>query len=124
MKKLLLLAAVAAILVSCGGSKRSFNSTRDGSDNSLQVQKTAHSANVYKIIPEQNRITYTINDRKKLKGLSLNAAKEKVLSEAVMHHNCALIVEPNYSFDLKGKKKVVRITVAGYPANYNFDEVN
>ena len=51
--------------------------------------------------------------------MSRKEAEEKVLQEAVIANNCALIVEPNYMYDMKGKN-VIRITVVGYPGHYDF----
>lgn len=118
MKKLLFLLMMVLPLISCG-SRRTLNTNRSYDDNSLKVQKSAVSQNAFKIIPSSKRISYTISDRKKLKGLTLEQAKEKVLAEAIMYNNCALIVEPNYIYDLKGKK-VTKIIVMGFPANYDF----
>lgn len=116
----------ALIMVSCG-SKKSLTNNRNYDDYGIKVQTTAVSQNAYKIKPSSKRVSYTIpdprnkKDKKRLKGLTLEEAKEKVLSEAIIEHKCALILQPNYSYDLKGKK-VVRITVYGYPAEYEFPE--
>lgn len=126
MKKFLIMFATALVLVSCS-SKKSLTNNRNFDDYGVKVQTSAISQNAYKIKPSSERVSYTIpdprkpKDKKRLKGLTLDEAKEKVLSEAIIAHGCALIVQPNYSYDLKGKK-VVRITVYGYPANYEFPE--
>lgn len=126
MKNLLII-VFALLLVSCGSQKRSLSNNRNFDDYGVKVQTSAVSQNAYKIKPSTKRVSYTIpdpripKDSKRLKGLSLDQAKEKVLSEAIIAHNCALIVQPTYSYDMKGKK-VVRITIYGYPANYEFPE--
>lgn len=123
MKKInfLYLALLALSLSSCG-SKKTVATNKVYDDNSLKIQKAAAATNQFKIIAGEQRIEpYTISDRKRLKGLTLQEAKEKVLQEAVIARNCAMIVEPNYSYDMKGKN-VVRITVVGYPGNYNFEK--
>ena len=90
------------------------------SENALKINKAAAAVNNYKIIVGAERIApYSIIDRKRLKGLTLEEAKDKVLQEAVIARGCAMIVEPNYSYDMKGKK-VTRITVVGYPGYYDF----
>ena len=107
-------------------SKKTLTNNRIYDDNSLKIGKNATATNQYKIIVGKDRIKpYTIGndkkDRKRLKGLSRKEAEEKVLQEAVIANNCALIVEPNYMYDMKGKN-VVRITVVGYPGYYDFDK--
>lgn len=120
MKKLLFLFAAVIVLTSCG-SKRSLNTNRNYDDNALKVQKVAVSQNAYKITPGSERIRPISLNRKQLKGLTLEQAKEKVLAKAVLENQCAMIVEPNFFFDLKGKK-VVNITVVGYPGYYDFEK--
>lgn len=107
-------------------SKSTLANNRVYDDNSLKIGKNASATNQYKIIVGKDRIKpYTIGvdkrDRKRLKGLTRREAEEKVLQEAVIANNCALIVEPNYMYDMKGKN-VVCITVVGYPGYYNFDK--
>ncbi|MBQ8889849.1 MAG: hypothetical protein IJY59_10270 [Bacteroidaceae bacterium] len=125
MKKIMFFASVALMAITlsaCGGKKAAVSTNRVFDDNSLKIQKGASATNSYKIIAGQERIEpYTISDRKRLKGLTLEEAKEKVLQEAVIARGCAMIIEPNYSYDMKGKN-VVRITVVGYPGNYNFEK--
>jgi len=105
---------LVAILMSCRSSRTM------SSDKALNINKAAAAVNNYKIIVGEERIApYSIIERKRLKGLTLNEAKDKVLQEAVIARGCAMIVEPNYSYDLKGKK-VTRITVVGYPGYYDF----
>ena len=127
MKKLSIIGSIVLggfLLASCGTTTKTTNRIND--DNMLKIGKAASASNQYKIIVGKDRIKpYTIgnekNDRKRLKGLSLQEAKEKVLQEAVIANNCAIIAEPNYMYDMKGKK-VIRITVVGYPGYYNFDK--
>lgn len=120
MKKFLVL-SVVVLLASCAPSKLTLNTNKGNDDNALKVQKSAVSENAFKIIPGKNRVTYTINDRKRLRGLTLAQAKEKVLAEAVIEYNCAVIMDPNYSYDIKPFAGVQRITVSGYPAHYDFE---
>lgn len=105
---------LVVILTSCHSSGTM------SSENALKINKAAAAVNNYKIIVSEERIApYSIIDRKRLKGLTLEEAKDKVLQEAVIARGCAMIVEPNYSYDMKGKK-VTRITVVGYPGYYDF----
>lgn len=125
MKKIMLFVSAVFMVIalaSCGGKKAAVATNRVYDDNSLKIQKGASATNNYKIIAGQERIEpYTISERKRLKGLTLDEAKEKVLQEAVIARGCAMIIEPNYSYDMKGKN-IVRITVVGYPGNYNFEK--
>lgn len=125
MKKMMVFAnavLMAVAFASCGSNKAAVATNKGFDDNSLKIQKGASASNNYKIIAGQERIEpYTISDRKRLKGLTLPEAKEKVLQEAVIARGCAMIIEPNYSYDMKGKN-IVRITVVGYPGNYNFEK--
>ena len=110
-------AALAACLSSCRSSRSSGNVN---GNNAISIGTSVIGENHYKIIVGEERIApYTINNRKQLKRLSLQEAKDKVLQEAVIARNCATIVEPNYSYEMKGKK-VIRITVVGYPGYYDF----
>ena len=105
-------------MVICLSSCRS--SKNVSGNNAISIGTRVIGENSYKIIVGEERIApYTINNRKQLKRLSLQEAKDKVLQEAVIARNCATIVEPNYSYDMKGKK-IVRITVVGYPGYYDF----
>lgn len=117
MKHLISFVCVAT-LAACLSSCRSSGNV--SGNNAISIGTSVVGENRYKIIVGEERIApYTINNRKQLKRLSLQEAKDKVLQEAVIARNCATIVEPNYSYDMKGKK-IVRITVVGYPGYYDF----
>ena len=105
-------------MVICLSSCRS--SKNVSGNNAINIGTRVIGENSYKIIVGEERIApYPINNPKQFKRLSLQEAKDKVLQEAVIARNCATIVEPNYSYDMKGKK-IVRITVVGYPGYYDF----
>jgi len=63
----------------------------------------------------------TADGRAKLKGLSLDEAKELVLVEAIMYAKCATIFQPQYTHVLK-KGKVLGIKIYGFPARYKKKE--
>ncbi|MBQ6063397.1 MAG: hypothetical protein IJK87_07165 [Prevotella sp.] len=116
MKKIFLFYVM--VLTVCLSSCRSSGNV--SGNNAISIGTRVVGENSYKIIVGEERIApYTINNRKQLKRLSLQEAKDKVLQEAVIARNCATIVEPNYSYDMKGKK-IIRITVVGYPGYYDF----
>ena len=117
MKRLFLFVFTMTLVVSLSSCRSSKNVS---CNNAINIGTRVIGENSYKIIVGEERIApYTINNRKQLKRLSLQEAKDKVLQEAVIARNCATIVEPNYSYDMKGKK-IVRITVVGYPGYYDF----
>lgn len=117
MKKTLLFACAATLAVCLSSCRSSGNVS---GNNAISIGTSVIGENHYKIIVGEERIApYTINNRKQLKRLSLKEAKDKVLQEAVIARGCATIVEPNYSYDMKGKK-IIRITVVGYPGYYDF----
>jgi len=59
----------------------------------------------------------TADGRAKLKGLSLDEAKELVLVEAIMYAKCATIFQPQFTHVLKNGK-VLGIKIYGFPARY------
>jgi len=59
----------------------------------------------------------TADGRAKLKGLSLDEAKELVLVEAIMYAKCATIFQPQYTHVVKNGK-VLGIKIYGFPARY------
>lgn len=117
MKHFVSIVSMAALVICLSSCRSSGNVS---GNNAISIGTSVVGENHYKIIVGEERIApYTINNRKQLKRLSLQEAKDKVLQEAVIARNCATIVEPNYSYDMKGKK-IVRITVVGYPGYYDF----
>ena len=53
----------------------------------------------------------------KLDKISLKEAEDLVLTEAVIKYNCAMLVNPQFT-NLMNGKRVLRITVFGFPARY------
>ena len=81
-----------------------------------------YSENEFNLNVSDNPIEYTIDistedGRNKLKGLSVKQAEELALREAIMKNGCASIFNPQYTHLLKGKR-VLRVTVYGFPAHY------
>ena len=117
MKRTFLFICTAVLIASLSSCRSSGNVS---GNNAISIGTSVVGENRYKIIVGEERIVpYTINNRKQLKRLNLQEAKDKVLQEAVIARNCATIVEPNYSYEMKGKR-IVRITVVGYPGYYDF----
>lgn len=108
---------LALVLSSCASSKNF------GSNSDLTVQNSFQTTNSAKIITSNERVSYEIPNsripRKALRRLTLEQAKKKVQDEAVMELGIAVIVDPKYSYDGKGRK-IKRIKVAGYAGTYDF----
>lgn len=106
-------------LSGCGTSAR----TAAHSNNAYQAPKTyINSMNDYALDVEPQGITYTIDistpeGAAKLDKLSLAEAENLALTEAVIKYNCAMIVNPQFT-NLMKDKRVLRITVFGFPARY------
>lgn len=120
MKKLILLILplLALTLGSC-------STTRTGahSNNAYRAPRThIESMNDYALDIAPEGISYTIDistpeGTAKLKNISLAQAEDLALTEAVIKYNCAMIVNPQFT-NLMNGKRVLRITVFGFPARY------
>lgn len=118
IKILIFISAILLIQTSCSSTK---SGTR--TSNAYQTPTThIKSFNDYDLEVSQDGITYTIDistpeGKTKLKNLSLHEAEELALTEAVIKYNCAMLVNPQYTNLMKGKR-VLRITVFGFPAKF------
>ena len=88
------------------------------------------SMNDYALDIEPEGVTYTIDistpeGAAKLDKISLKDAEDLALTEAVIKYNCAMLVNPQFT-NLMNGKRVLRITVFGFPARYRArpDKVN
>ena len=87
-----------------------------------EISTITHSVNEYDLDVDPQGIVYTIDistqeGRIKLNKLSLKDAQELALQEAAIKNNCARIISPKFSYLKKGKK-ILRMTVFGFPARY------
>lgn len=118
----LLVLLAAACLSSCSvikGSSRSRNAD-------ATVKPTIVSYNELTMNLDSVGITHTIDvstaeGQLKLNKLSLREAEELVLVEAIMKANCATLFNPQYTH-LRNGKKILRVTVYGFPARYKKQE--
>ena len=116
---------ITIYLVVCCMSLYSCNVIKNGthSNNAYQTPKTQiKSYNEYDLNVSSNSISYTIDistpeGKVKLNKLSLKEAENLALTEAVIKHGCALLVNPQFTHLKKGKR-ILRITVHGFPAKY------
>ena len=121
MKKttyILLLLTSAICFVSC----RTVRGGAFGADTDIDPATSIRSINKADLIIAENGVQYTIDistpdGAAKLNKISLEQAKQLVNAEAAMAHNCAMLVRPKYTY-LKDGKRLLRITVFGFPANY------
>lgn len=110
--------AVTVIFISCGSAK-----TGSHSRNAYHIPVTQiQSENDYALDVASEGITYTIDistpeGAAKLNKISLADAEGLALTEAVIKYNCAMLVNPQFT-NLMNGKKVLRITVFGFPARY------
>ena len=112
-------AATMAVFFSSCTSARSGGSGA----NALQIVDTkTKSVNAYDLDISNEPVEYTIDvstaeGRMQLNGLSLRQAEQLVLRECIMKHKCGTIFNPQYTHLKKGKR-ILRITVFGFPAWY------
>ena len=93
------------------------------SNNAYRAPRTyIESVNDYALDVAPEGVSYTIDistpeGAAKLNRLSLAEAEDLALTEAVIKHKCAMIVNPQFT-NLMNGKRVLRITVFGFPARY------
>ena len=122
MKKLLSILVCSFIaqllFVSCGTAQ-----TGAHSRNAYHAPTTyVESMNDYALDVEPEGVSYTIDistpeGAAKLYKVSLSQAENLALTEAVIKYNCAMLVNPQFTH-LKNGKRILRITVFGFPARY------
>ena len=93
-----------------------------GADTDIDPVTSIRSVNEADLIIAENGVQYTIDistpdGAAKLRKQTLESAKQLVNAEAAMAHNCAMLVRPKYTYLMDGRK-LLRITVFGFPANY------
>lgn len=93
------------------------------SNNAYQAPRTyIESMNDYALDVDPTGVSYTIDistpeGASKLNKISLAEAENLALTEAVIKYNCAMLVNPQFT-NLMNGKRVLRITVFGFPARY------
>ncbi len=119
MKQVLSIAIIALSLIAS-----SCSSLRSGGDGitGTEIATYTESINRYDLDVDPQGITYTIDistpeGRIALEGRTLEQAKKLALEDAAIKNNCARIISPKFSHLMKGKK-VLRVTVFGFPARY------
>lgn len=123
MKKHLFIVGYVAMLISACSTTYSGTNQRNAS---YTPHTRINSFNEYDLEVSSEGVSYTIDistpeGRMKLNNLKLRDAENLALTEAVMKYNCATLVNPQYTNLMRGKK-VLRITVYGFPAKYKNQE--
>ena len=97
---------------------------RSGGDGitGTEISTYTESINRYDLDIDPEYVTYTIDistpeGRLALHGLTLEEARQKVLTDAAIKYRCTKIFGPKFSHLKKGKQ-ILRITVSGQPARY------
>lgn len=109
---------IVLAFVSCSTAR-----TGSHSNNAYRAPRTyIESINDYALDVEPEGVSYTIDistpeGAAKLNKISLKDAEDLALTEAVIKYNCAMIVNPQFT-NLMNGKRVLRITVFGFPARY------
>lgn len=111
--------AIAYLTATSCSTMRSGSRSRNAS-NTVRAKIESYNELTMDLAPDA--ITYTIDvstaeGKIKLHKLSLRQAEELALTEAVMNNNCAALFNPQYTHLKKGRK-VLRVTVYGFPAYY------
>ena len=131
MRKILviLITVMVVLCPSCRSKKdatKGLTYTHSSGSKSKNASKTPWteitSDNVAEMEISKNGISYTIDistpeGQLKLKGIKQEDAEELALTEAVIANNCAMLINPQYTF-LKEGKDMLRVTVYGFPAYY------
>lgn len=121
--KIILFSFAVIALVSC----RSYGASAFGGATDIDPYTTITSVNEYDLIVEPNGVEYTIDistpdGRIWLKNIkNEQEAKDLINAEAARKYNCAMLVRPKYTV-LRDGKKILRLTVFGFPANYKNKE--
>ena len=112
------LSLLLPLISSCSTAK-----TGAHSNNAYRAPATyIESMNDYALDVDPEGVSYTIDistpeGASKLNKISLAEAENLALTEAVIKYNCAMLVNPQFTNLMRGKR-VLRITVFGFPARY------
>ena len=122
-RSLLSLSFVAVTFLSIALSSCSTARTGAHSNNAYHDPRTyIESFNDYALDVEPEGVSYTIDistpeGAAKLNKITLAEAENLALTEAVIKYNCAMLVNPQFT-NLMNGKRVLRISVFGFPARY------
>ena len=108
------------IIITVSSCRTIAGSTTHNASNTVRAKNISYNELTMDLAP--NAITYTIDvsspeGKAKLYKLNLRQAEDLALTEALMKNNCAVLFNPQFTHLKKGKK-VLRVTVYGFPARY------
>lgn len=121
MRKVIIASFIILTIVSC---KSPFSGSLGAATDIDPITRVTSLDNKMDLIVSDKGVQYTIDistpeGAMNLKNKTLAQAKELVNSEAAAAHNCAILIRPKYTYLLDDKKKkILRITVFGFPARY------
>ena len=120
MKKYILLAATITATIAMTSCRTTNGAYGRNAQNDITTLLT--SDNQYDLDVSTEPVTYTLDvsteiGAAKLKNLTLIQAEDLVKREAIMKYKCGTLVNPQYTYLKKGKR-ILRVTVYGFPAMY------
>ncbi len=112
------IASVMGLFWSCNSTK----TTALDENASATVAPEIISYNELTMDLDPSGVAYTIDISNaegalKLKNITLHEAQRLALTECLMKYNCATLFNPQFTH-LKDGKKILRVTVFGFPARY------
>ena len=119
-KKLYSFIIASAAIMTITSCRPIAGSTARNASNTVRAKNISYNELTMDFAPDA--ITHTIDvstpdGKAKLRKLSLRQAEELALTEALMKNNCAALFNPQFTHLKKGKR-VLRVTVYGFPARY------
>ena len=120
MRKYILLAATVAATMAMTSCRTTNGAYGRNAQNDIATLLT--SDNQYDLDVSTEPVTYTLDisteiGAAKLKNLTLIQAEDLVKRKAIMKYKCGTLVNPQYTYLKKGKR-ILRVTVYGFPAMY------
>ena len=120
MKKYIFLATAVVATISMTSCRTMNGAYGRNAQNDITTLLT--SDNQYDLDVSTEPITYTLDisteiGAAKLKSLTLTQAEDLVKREAIMKYKCGTLVNPQYTYLKKGRR-ILRVTVYGFPAMY------
>lgn len=115
MKKALLFVAVVALsLSSCTTVKKTAKT--------MDVETSLNAASTADLVVSDNKISYEIRPKKKIRSGGLTNVKNFAVSEALrLNGNADVLVAPEFEVETRRlllRTKIKRVVVTGYPATY------
>lgn len=120
MKRLIIIASVLTLILSCASCSRKTTASHVNGWVLSETSIVSYNELTMDLDPEPIQYAIdisTASGRAKLNGLSLEEAKNLALVEAIIANKCATIFEPKFKHTMQ-KGKVLGILIYGHPARY------